>query len=71
MLVRRKFSGNAVRMTEMESRPLYSTGGEEPDVEDLLADPVTRAMMMRDRVREAELRSLIRHTRVALSQRDG
>jgi hypothetical protein len=71
MIVTRKFSGSAVRMPVSKSRPQYAAVGEEPAVEDLLADPVVRAMMVRDRVCEADLRNLIHETRTALSLRGG
>lgn len=69
MLVTRKFSGSSVQTAVSGTQAQYSRVGQEPDFEDLLADPVLRAMMARDKVREDELRSLIRDTRAALAQR--
>ena len=38
----------------------YENGGEEPTLVELLADPVTHAVMRRDRVTLAELCAVIR-----------
>ncbi len=44
------------------ARP-WSTGGCEPRLEDVLADPIVRQLMRRDGVEPAELRALIARVR--------
>ena len=48
---------------------LYSGGGTEPRLEDLLTDPVTEAIMRCDGVNSAALRTLIVSTREGLRSR--
>lgn len=50
-------------------RELYAEGGVEPRLEDLLADPLTEAIMRRDGVTAASLRQLILDTRKGLRER--
>lgn len=50
-------------------RELYAEGGIEPRLEDLLADPLTAAVMRRDGVSVDMLRQLISETRDTLRQR--
>jgi hypothetical protein len=44
----------------MSKRRTYETAGEEPDLQELLADPVILAVMQRDGVSHAELWAVIR-----------
>jgi hypothetical protein len=48
----------------------FAEGGVEPTIEDLLADPLTAAVMRRDGVTEEVLRSLIALTRQMLLSRE-
>ncbi len=48
---------------------LYSGGGTEPLLEDLLADPVTEAIMRCDGVKSTALRTLIVATREGIRSR--
>ena len=51
-------------------RDPFSEGGTEPALEDLLNDPVTEAIMRRDGVSRASLRSLILAARKELLSRE-
>jgi hypothetical protein len=48
---------------------LYADGGIEPDIEDLLNDPVTMAIMRCDRVNPSDLRLLVDDVRTGLRSR--
>jgi hypothetical protein len=48
---------------------LYADGGIEPDIEDLLNDPVTVAIMRCDRVSPSDLRLLVDGVRSGLRSR--
>jgi hypothetical protein len=50
-------------------RELYADGGIEPDIEDLLNDPVTMAIMRCDRVNPSDLRLLVDDVRTGLRSR--
>lgn len=50
----------------MSKRRTYETAGEEPDLHELLADPVIHAVMRRDGVSTAELWAVIRTGRCLL-----
>jgi hypothetical protein len=50
----------------MSKRRTYETAGEEPDLHELLADPVIQAVMRRDGVSNAELWAVIRTGRCLL-----
>jgi hypothetical protein len=50
----------------MSKRRTYETAGEEPDLHELLADPVIQAVMQRDGVSTAELWAVIRTGRCLL-----
>ena len=50
-------------------RDPYGERGVEPDLEDLIGDPVTQALMARDGVSPANLRDLISSARVHLKER--
>jgi len=52
-------------------RELYAEGGVEPKLEELLSDPLTRALMTCDGVSVASLRELISSTRRGLRERVG
>lgn len=51
------------------SRDPYAERGVEPDLEELLDDPVTQALMDRDGVSNANLRDLISSTRHHIKER--
>ena len=50
-------------------KELYADGGIEPDIEDLLNDPVTMAIMRCDRVNPSDLRLLVDDVRTGLRSR--
>lgn len=52
----------------LRSAEPFANGGE-PSLEDLLTDPVTKAIMSCDHVSNASLRSLVKETRVVLMER--
>lgn len=64
--LRRKAYGPRPRPPRKE---MYAEGGTEPNLEDLLRDPLTEVLMRRDGVSVASLRELIRNTRNGLRQR--
>lgn len=47
----------------------YGRGGVEPRLGDLLSDPLTHAVMRRDRVSPGELRAVVQRARDALRNR--
>ncbi len=51
-------------------REMYAEGGVEPRLEELLADPLTEALMRRDGVSVTSLRELISSTRKGLRNRE-
>ena len=50
---------------------MYAEGGVEPELEELLTDPLTEVLMRRDGVSHASLRELISTTRRGLRERVG
>ena len=52
------------------AREMYSEGGVEPRLEELLTDPLTEALMRRDGVSVSSLRELISSTRKGLRERE-
>ncbi|MGB0682103.1 MAG: hypothetical protein ACPGOV_05325 [Magnetovibrionaceae bacterium] len=51
------------------AQPAYHAGGAEPALEDLLSDPVTKAVMKRDSVETDELQALLTSARGQLKLR--
>lgn len=50
----------------MMSNRLWRNAGEEPDLADVLADPLVHLVMRRDGVSLAQLQSVIAHARAEL-----
>jgi len=57
------------RRAQPPRREPYAEGGIEPRLEELLADPVTEALMRRDGVNPSSLRELIVRTQKGLRDR--
>lgn len=75
MLVTRRVSEKVIRVSTATplrgaQRP-YATRGQEPAVEEVLADPIVRAVMARDHVEESELRAFIAKARRTLAEGGG